>query len=75
VSVPHDDAMALFFGMFFGAIGTAYMLYGKRQHSATYAVSGLLLIVYTYFFDSAWAIIPIGVVLIAAPIAVDRGLI
>lgn len=66
--------MSLFLGMFFGAIGTAYMVYGKRQHSASFAVTGLLLIVYTYFLDSAWAILLIGAILIAVPIALDRGL-
>ena len=66
--------MSLFLGMFFGAIGAAYMVYGKRQHSASFAVAGLLLIVYTYFFDNAWAILLIGAILIALPVAIDRGL-
>jgi hypothetical protein len=65
---------ALFFGVLFGAIGSAYIVYGKRTTSAAYAVCGVLLIGFTYFFDSAWAIVPIGAILIAVPIAIDRGL-
>jgi hypothetical protein len=64
---------AIFFGVLFGAIGSAYMLYGKKTTSVSYAVCGVLLIVYTYFLDSAWAIVLIGAILIAVPIAKDRG--
>jgi hypothetical protein len=65
---------AIFFGVLFGAIGSAYIVYGKKTMSAAFAVCGVLLIVFTYFFDSAWAILLIGSILIAVPIAMARGL-
>lgn len=67
--------MSLFLGIFFGAIGGAYMVYGKRTTSLPYVFSGVALAVYPYFFDNVWLIALIGIVLIAAPIAINRGMI
>jgi hypothetical protein len=67
--------MTLFFGLFFGAIGGAYMLYGKRTTSLLYVVFGVLLAIYPYFVENVWLTVLIGLVLIAAPIAINRGLV
>ncbi len=67
--------MALFFGILFGAIGSAYFLYGKKTTNLPYLFSGVALILYTYFFDNPWVIVIIGAVLMAAPFAIERGLI
>jgi hypothetical protein len=67
--------MSLFFGLLFGSIGGVYIVYGKRTTSLPYLICGVLLAVYPYFFDSAWAVALIGVMLIAAPVVIARGLI
>lgn len=58
---------ALFLGLIFGSIGLGFFMYGKKQRSAVPMVCGLALMVYPYFVGSAWAMIAIGLVLIAIP--------
>ncbi len=67
--------MSLFFGLLFGSIGGVYFVYGKRTTNLPYLISGVLLAIYPYFFDSAWAVALIGVVLLAVPVLIARGLI
>ena len=58
----------LFWGLIFGSIGFGYFLYGKKQGRAVPLVCGIALMVYPYFVgSSAFAMIGIGVVLIAIP--------
>jgi hypothetical protein len=64
--------MGLFLGMLFGAVGTGYLIYGKRQYSAVFAIAGALLVLYPYFFSSALSIVLIGAALIAAPFVFQR---
>jgi hypothetical protein len=64
----------LFLGLIFGAVGTVYLIYGKKQHDAFYLVVGFLLIIYPYVFTSAIMIVIIGVVLSLVPYAHHRGL-
>jgi hypothetical protein len=64
--------VGFFFGLLFGAVGTGYLIYGKRQYSAAFAVTGVLLIVYPYFVSSALAVALIGAALIAAPFILQR---
>lgn len=68
-------ALSLFLSLLFGSLGAVYIVHGKRSTNVPYLVSGVLLAIYPYFFDSAWAIALVGIVLIAAPIAIDRGLV
>jgi hypothetical protein len=65
--------MTLFLGILFGAIGGVYLALGRRNHDPTYLIVGFLLIVYPYVFDSALAIVAIGLLLMAVPIARSRG--
>jgi hypothetical protein len=67
--------MDLFLGLLFGSIGGVYVVYGKRRTSLPYLICGVLLMLHPYFFDSAWAIVLIGIGLVGVPIAIDRGLI
>lgn len=67
--------MTLFLGLLFGSIGGVYLVYGKRTTNLPYLACGVALIVYPYFFDNAWVIVLIGVVLVAVPIAMQRGLV
>jgi hypothetical protein len=65
--------VTLFFGLLFGAIGTAYILYGKRQFETGYLIAGFALVLYPYFVSSALLTVLVGVVLILLPIAKQRG--
>jgi hypothetical protein len=65
--------MAIFLGILFGAVGGVYIAVGRRNHDPTYLVTGFLLIIYPYIFSSVLAIIAVGVLLMAVPIARDRG--
>ncbi len=67
--------MALFLSLLFGSVGGVYIVHGKRSTNVPYLVSGVLLAIYPYFFDSAWAVALVGIVLIGAPIVIDRGLV
>jgi hypothetical protein len=64
--------MDLFLGLIFGGVGTGYLIYAKRNHHATFFVTGVLLIIYPYFFSSALAIFVVGVILTAFPFVLER---
>lgn len=64
--------MTLFFGIVFGAIGSGYLLYAKRQYDGLFAIVGFALIVFPYFVDSAVATFIVGALLCVAPFAIRR---
>jgi len=64
--------VGLFFDIVFGAIGSGYLLYAKREFNAAFAVTGFLLIVYPYFLSNAWAELVVGAVLVAAPFLIRK---
>lgn len=66
------DPNSLLIGMVAGAFGVGYFVYGKRQQKIVPMVSGVLLCVYPYFTDSLPWLIVIGLVLLAAPFAINR---
>lgn len=66
--------MTLFLALLFGSVGGVYLALGRRNHDATWLVTGFLLIVYPYFISSAVMIVLVGVLLAAFPIAKDKGL-
>jgi hypothetical protein len=61
----------LFFGIFAGAIGFAYIVYGRRQTRLAPVVSGFLLCVYPYFIEGWIWLSLIGAALLAAPFFID----
>lgn len=61
----------LAFGIFTGAFGMAYFIYGRRQMKLAPIIAGALLCVYPYFTDDAVWLCVIGAALLAAPWAVD----
>lgn len=65
--------MTLFLGLIFGAVGTVYFMYGKKQHDATFLVVGVALALYPYFFDNVFLVLIIGAALSAVPIARAKG--
>ena len=58
-------------GIFTGAIGVGYFMYGKRQTKFVPLLAGMALCVYPYFVDSALWLVVIGAVLLAAPFVID----
>ena len=67
--------MTLFFGLLFGAIGSGFLIYGKREHDVMSLIIGFLLAIYPYFFSDPVVILLIGTVLIAIPIARNKGIL
>jgi hypothetical protein len=65
--------MTLFLGLLFGAIGSGYLVYAKRQHDALFLVVGFVLILIPYFIASAVLLIVVGLCLAAVPILHARG--
>jgi len=65
--------VTLFLGLIFGAVGTVYFMYGKKQHDALFLVTGVALAIYPYFFDSVWLVLLIGAALSAVPVARAKG--
>ena len=58
-------------GIFAGAIGAGYFIYGKRQTKFVPMIAGALLCIYPYFVDSLPWLLGIGIALVAAPFVVD----
>jgi hypothetical protein len=65
--------MTLFFGLLFGAVGSGYLVYAKRQHDALFLVVGFVLILIPYFIANAVLLIVVGLCLAAVPILHARG--
>jgi hypothetical protein len=51
----------------FGAIGSGFFIYGKRQGAPVPLVCGIALMVFPYFISNAWATVAVGVLLMAIP--------
>ena len=64
--------VTLVFGLVFGVIGSAFMLYGRRQHEPWYLVIGFALIIYPYFISSALLTLLIGALLVLLSIGKQR---
>lgn len=61
------DTASIMWGVLFGAIGMAYMAYGKKQRRGIALLSGVLLCVLPYFASNAFFMILIAVIVIALP--------
>ena len=58
-------------GMIAGVFGVAYFVYGKKQTKFVPMLSGVMLCIYPYFFESLLWLSIVGVVLLAAPFVID----
>jgi len=65
------NATSLMIGIFTGAIGVGYFIYGKRQAKFVPLLAGMMLCVYPYFVDRALWLVVVGLVLMAAPFVID----
>ena len=59
--------MSLFLDLFFGSVGSGYLIYGKKQYSAAFLIAGFILVIYPYFVSNMAVCLAIGVVVSAAP--------
>jgi hypothetical protein len=66
--------LTLFLGLIFGAVGTVYLILGKKEHDALYLIVGFLLIIYPYIFSNVIVIVLIGLLLSVIPYAHRKGL-
>lgn len=57
----------MFVGMVTGAIGGGYLFYAKKQGKLVPAISGILLMGYSYFTDNVAILLIVGAALVAAP--------
>jgi hypothetical protein len=57
----------LIWGMFFGAIGFGYFLYGKKQKAIIPLCVGVVLCVFPYFIDNLYVLVGVGATLIVIP--------
>jgi len=57
----------LLWGLLFGSIGLAFVIYGKKQRSPVPLVCGVGLMVYPYFVPNVYLLVAIGVFLTALP--------
>lgn len=65
------DTWSLVLGLIFSSIGIGYFIYGKRQENTVARYSGIALIVYPYLIDNKYAVLAIGVALMALPKVVE----
>jgi hypothetical protein len=65
------NGTSLMIGIFTGAIGAGYFMYGKRQAKFVPLIAGMLLCVYPYFVEGVLWLVLVGVALMAAPFVID----
>ena len=58
---------SLLWGLLFGSIGFGFALYGKQQRAPLPLLCGIALMIYPYFIPNVFALVGIGVVLMALP--------
>lgn len=57
----------LMWGLLFGAIGTGFFMYGRKQKALVPLCVGIALCVFPYFVANVYAIVLIGMGLMAIP--------
>lgn len=62
-----NDTSQLVWGLLFGAVGLAFLTYGKQQKALIPLLSGIGLLVFPYFVSNLFMLVGIGGVLAALP--------
>ena len=62
-----DSTAVLLWGLLFGSIGFGFFLYGKKQKAVVPLITGIVLCVVPYFIANVYALVTVGVVLMAIP--------
>jgi len=66
------DGTWLLWSSLFSLIGLAVFVYGRRQRRPAPLLVGLVLMIYPYFISSAWVLVGVGLLLIAALVVGNR---
>jgi hypothetical protein len=62
-----ESAAPLIWGLLFSSIGLGYFMYGRRQAVPLVKYAGLALMVYPYFVPNTYALVGIGLLIMALP--------
>ena len=57
---------------FFGSIGVGYFIYGKKQKRLIPLIAGMGLCAFPYFLSHAYAMVAVGMALMAAPLLLRK---
>ena len=60
----------LLWGLLFGSIGFGFFLYGKKQKAVVPLITGIALCVVPYFIANVYALVIVGMILMAIPFIV-----
>ena len=66
------DQATLLWGTLFGGIGIGYFMYGKKQKKPIPLCCGLALMGFPYVVTGTYALVGVGVLLMAVPFVVKR---
>jgi len=61
----------LFWGIMFGAIGSGYFIYGKKQQKMVPLAIGILLCVFPYFIANTYLMLFVGFILTVIPYFIE----
>ena len=61
------DSSNLFLSLFISTVGFAYFVYGRKRPSYPFMLTGVVMMGFSYFLDSLWLSLLIGIVLAAVP--------
>ena len=57
----------ILWGLLFGSIGFGFFIYGKKQKAVVPLITGIALCVVPYFIANVYALVVVGVFLMAIP--------
>jgi hypothetical protein len=60
-----DSTAVLLWGLLFGSIGFGFFIYGKKQKAVVPLITGIALCVVPYFIANVYALVMVGVILVA----------
>lgn len=64
--------MKLFIDLFISSVGLGYFIYGKKSGTMIFLLFGLCMMFYSYFVNSVWVSLFVGLVLLLAPFLLKR---
>jgi len=62
-----EGTSLLVWGMLFGAVGLGFFSYGKKQKAVIPLLTGIALFVFPYFISNVYALVIVGIILVALP--------
>ncbi|MEZ5535895.1 MAG: hypothetical protein R3F02_09735 [Thiolinea sp.] len=66
------ESASFWWGFLFSFIGMGFLMYGRRERSATALACGLGLVIYPYFVSSSLLMVLIGCAFCALPALIHR---